>query len=258
LDCEVGAAPHAAASHPSEETARAARYEFLLAAARRRGARHIVTAHTADDQAETVLHRILRGTGIAGLAGIPRVRALGPDVSLVRPLLGIRRSELRGWLARIGQDYREDTSNADHRFTRNRLRHALLPHLAQNYNPDVSGALLRLAGLAGEVQAVIDALTADLAHRCQLSRTPAELCLDCGVLRGCPPYVVRETLIAVWRQQRWTLGSMGHEQWSLLADMILAPTPGPKQTLPGGIGAERRDDQLILLIPCNGALDSSA
>jgi tRNA(Ile)-lysidine synthase len=248
LTCEVGSAPDAPVptSAPPEETTRAARYAFLLTAARRHGARHIVTAHTADDQAETVIHRILRGTGIAGLAGIPRIRALGPDVSLVRPLLTMRRAELRAWLARIGQGYREDTSNVDHRFTRNRIRQELLPHLAQRYNPDVNGALIRLAGLAGEAQQVIDTLSADLAARCLLSQTAIELRLDCAVLRGAHPYIMRETLIALWQQQRWPLEAMGHEQWRLLADMATTPIPPAKQTLPGGIAVERDKGDILL------------
>ncbi len=136
-----------------EAAAREARYRFLRTTAERLGARYVACGHTADDQIETVLHRILRGTGIAGLAGMPAAR-LSEAVTLVRPLLGARRSELLEYLDRIGQPYRQDRSNLDRRFTRNRLRHDLLPHLAEHYNPAVGDALLRLARLAGEIQEV--------------------------------------------------------------------------------------------------------
>ena len=79
------------------------------------------TGHTADDQVETVLFNILRGTGLAGLAGIPRVRPLGPAVSLIRPLLTIRRCEVISYLQEIEQDYCVDPSNASADFTRNRI-----------------------------------------------------------------------------------------------------------------------------------------
>ena len=89
-----------------EAAARSARYDFLRAAAERIGGRFVVTAHTADDQAETVLHRILRGTGIEGLAGIARARPLTPGIALVRPMLDIKRRDVIAYLAAIGQDYR--------------------------------------------------------------------------------------------------------------------------------------------------------
>ena len=89
-----------------EATARAARYEFLGHTAEKLGARFVAVAHTADDQVETVLHRILRGTGLSGLAGMPASRPLSPSVALVRPLLRATRSELLDYLAAIGQEHR--------------------------------------------------------------------------------------------------------------------------------------------------------
>ncbi len=175
LHCEVGhaAAPLAdVAGATLEEAARDARYEFLRQAAERLGARYVVTAHTADDQAETVLHRVIRGSGIAGLCGIGRTRPLGPAVTVIRPLLGVRRSELLAYLEELEQPYRDDSSNADRQFTRNRIRHELLPRLAADFNPGVVDALLRLATLAGEVQAVVDARVDALAARCVRGRRP--------------------------------------------------------------------------------------
>jgi tRNA(Ile)-lysidine synthase len=148
-----------------EATARWARYRFLEAVAGRLGARFVVTAHTADDQAETILHRILRGTGVRGLAGMARARPLG-HATLIRPLLGIRREELRAYLDELGQPHRSDRSNLDVRFTRNRIRRELLPRLQRRFNPDVVEALLRLGNLAGDAQAVVNGLVAELFDRC--------------------------------------------------------------------------------------------
>jgi tRNA(Ile)-lysidine synthase len=115
LGFRVGRAPAsqlATAGDGLEAAARRARYAFLTAAAEKVGARYLAVAHTADDQAETILHRVLRGTAPAGLAGMPAARMLSGAVSLVRPLLAIRRSELRDYLAVVGQDWREDATNA--------------------------------------------------------------------------------------------------------------------------------------------------
>src|SRR5207249_9959188 len=105
-----------------ESAARRLRYEWFARLARETGAAWVATGHTADDQAETVLHRLLRGTGLRGLAGIPRRRELAPGIVLVRPLLSVRRVELLGYLAQLVQTYCEDRSNRERRYTRNRRR----------------------------------------------------------------------------------------------------------------------------------------
>jgi tRNA(Ile)-lysidine synthase len=104
----------------------------------------VATAHTADDQAETVLARLLRGGGPAGLAGILPVR----DSFVVRPLLETRRAELRAWATACGLAWREDLSNLDHRFLRNRIRQELIPQLERDYNPGIVNVLNHTAEVA--------------------------------------------------------------------------------------------------------------
>ena len=149
-----------------EAAARDARYAFFRQVAEINGARYVVTGHTADDQVETVLFNVLRGTGLAGLAGVPRVRQLGPAVTLIRPLLAVRRCEVVAYLQEIEQDFCVDPSNASAEFTRNRLRQELLPQLRREFNPDIDGAIGRLAQLAGDAQRVIEKLAEDLLDRC--------------------------------------------------------------------------------------------
>lgn len=113
----------------------------------------IVTGHTLDDQAETVLLRLIRGTGISGLSGI-HLRILVEDDDgelcgeIVRPLLNTRRRELEQYLKDIGQSWREDSTNSDHAFTRNRLRKLVLPLLEKEFNPAVAESLAELAEIA--------------------------------------------------------------------------------------------------------------
>jgi tRNA(Ile)-lysidine synthase len=132
-----------------EEAARRLRYTWfweLLAASE---ADAIVTAHTLDEQAETVLHRLLRGAWTEGLSGIHPVLkpATKQSGQILRPFLATTRLEVEAWLHAIGQPWREDASNSDLAFTRNRIRHELLPALAE-YNPAVKKQLAQLASLA--------------------------------------------------------------------------------------------------------------
>lgn len=231
-----------------EAAARAQRYAFLEATAGEVGARYVATAHTADDQAETILQRIVRGTGIAGLAGIPRVRPLNPACSLVRPVLAFRRQELRAWLAEMGQTFCEDDSNFDRSFTRNRLRLDLLPQLAREYNPQVIDALAHLGTLAGEAQAEIDTLVEQRLPNVLLVATPERVVLHGPCLASDSEYLVRETFIRVWQQQRWPLQGMTFVHWQQLADMCRGERI-KKITLPGGIVAQREGERIHLDLP---------
>jgi tRNA(Ile)-lysidine synthase len=257
VSCEVGRAEGAEiASAPGEgieEAARGARYQFLAATAARLGARFITTAHTADDQAETIMHRILRGTGLAGLAGIARTRVFG-GCALIRPLLGVRRTEVERYLADLEQDCRQDASNFDCRFTRNRIRHELLPQLAQEYNPQVVEAILRLGTLAGEVQSVVDPLVEQLLERHVQVRSDKSAWIDLLALEGTSPYLLRELLMAIWRKENWPLQAMGYVEWSLLDEMLrnhaaMLPTAVERRVLPGAITVETTRGEMNLK-PC--------
>lgn len=143
-------AAFAAKKHLSLETAaREARYEFFRGLLRGGYLNRIATAHTLDDQAETVLLRIIRGAGTRGLAGIyPQLSVEGSQFSVIRPLLGTRRKDLEAYLRELDQDWREDASNRDLRHARNRVRHGILPRLERNLNPLVREALAETAEIA--------------------------------------------------------------------------------------------------------------
>lgn len=250
LECEVGRADagqlSATGADGLEAAARTARYAFLQAAAERLGARYVVTAHTADDQAETILHRIVRGAGLAGLAGMPRFRPLGQAVTLLRPLLGLRRSDVTAYLAGLGQPYREDSTNADAGYTRNRIRHELLPQLARQYNPQVVEALLRLGQLAGEGQSVIAAQVDALLPKCVRRESTHRVSIDCRTLAAQPRAIVRELLVFAWRGQGWGEQAMGYDHWERLADLVQNASAAAL-TLPGAVQATRSGDVLALV-----------
>ena len=129
-----------------EEAARHLRYAWFRDLLAQGHADVIATAHTLDDQAETVLHRLLRGAWTEGLGGIHPVIACARG-TILRPFLGITRAEIVAWLREIEQPWREDASNQDPAFTRNRIRHELLPQLAV-FNPRIAEQLAHMAALA--------------------------------------------------------------------------------------------------------------
>jgi tRNA(Ile)-lysidine synthase len=227
-----------------EEAARAARYIFLRETAERMAARYVVTAHTADDQAETIMHRIIRGTGIGGLRGMSRTRLLSPAVTLIRPMLGLRRRQLVDYLSALDQPFRLDPSNLDTQFTRNRIRHDLLPGLAADYNTNVVEALLRLGQLSAEVQSVVDLQVAELFEICVHRPSSTQARVDTRGLHDRPPYIIRELLISLWREQHWPMQSMGLPQWESLSQMVLEESP--PQTFPGEVLVRREGDWLVL------------
>ena len=237
-----------------EASARAARYPFLQKTAERIGARYVATAHTADDQVETILHRIIRGTGMRGLAGMQRARKLGEAVTLIRPLLDFTRRELIAYLDDIGQKYREDTTNADTGLTRNCIRHELLPMLVDRFNPAIDRALLRLGSLAGELQTAVGRDVERLfLETVNIAADQQTVCVDAKRLAAASPYLVRETLMSVWRRQKWPMQSMGFEEWSILADMLndaAAASPRSQEigrrTLPGNVSAKAQPRLLVL------------
>jgi tRNA(Ile)-lysidine synthase len=127
-----------------EEAGRDARYAFFRSLSRRLKMTKIATAHTRDDQAETVMMRIIRGCGLHGLTGIPAKRPLG-DAQVIRPLLDCRKKDLLLFLAQNGVRYQTDRSNTSARFTRNRVRHELLPWIGKHLNPSIHDTLAGLA-----------------------------------------------------------------------------------------------------------------
>ena len=140
-----------------EMAARRVRRDFLLATAKLEKIRFVATGHTADDQAETVLMRIARGTSVTGLSGIPYV-SKQDGATFVRPLRDATRAQVVAFLKGRKQCWREDQSNADAFALRNRVRHEILPLLEKRLNPGVRQALLRLADIAAAEDEVMAAL----------------------------------------------------------------------------------------------------
>jgi tRNA(Ile)-lysidine synthase len=222
----------------TEAVARRLRYEWLTEVAQKQGAGWVATGHTASDQAETVLHRLLRGTGLHGLRGIAGVRTLAPGVRLIRPLLRLTRADVLAYLQALGQESCHDASNDDLRLTRNRLRHELLPQLARDYNPAVQVALCRLAEQAAEAVSREETAVNQLLRQAERPAAGSLRVFDARVLENAPRDLVRALFRHVWDRERWPSGRLGFDDWDRLADLA-----GGRITacdLRAGIRARRR------------------
>jgi tRNA(Ile)-lysidine synthase len=168
-----------------EDAARRLRYQFFASVAESRGLNHVAVAHTANDQAETVLSHLLRGTGLTGLAGIYPVA--GP---IIRPLLELGREELREFLSDLGQPWREDATNQDTSRMRARIRHQLIPLLLRDFDPAAVTRLSRLAMHAREDEAFWRALEDERFHALVTRESSVAISLSItNLLSPLPPLI---------------------------------------------------------------------
>jgi tRNA(Ile)-lysidine synthase len=213
-----------------EEAARTARYAALEAHAERLGAQRIAVGHTADDQAETVVMRLLEGAGVRGLAAIPPVRG-----RIIRPLIAVRRAALVALLEEAGLDWTEDPTNADPKFVRNRIRHELLPMLAAVHDGDLVTALTHVAGRAREVVEALERMATLELDRLVRENADA-LTLPREPLVALPRPVATEVL----RQAAARLGSRAAlRSWAHRAlARVLAGPPPRRPVRVGGVAIE--------------------
>jgi len=228
-----------------EAKAREDRYRFFQKVAKDSGARLLVTAHHQGDQVETILHRVARGTGIAGLAGIETKREWIPGVGLVRPLLGFSKGDLLNYLTDCGQAYRVDHTNAETIFTRNKIRHKVLPVLRNELGPNVDQSLIKLAEQARQCQQVIDDLVQQLWGQA-IHAIGEGVEIDRNSIRRERPYLLRELFVAIWKHQNWPRRDMSQQHWERLSTLIQADEE-TSIDLPGSIRATLARDRFRLV-----------
>jgi tRNA(Ile)-lysidine synthase len=214
----------------------------------------IATAHTLDDQAETILMRLLRGTGTRGLAAIFPMQK---EKRLVRPLLEVRRQDVETYLIALGQAWREDSSNRDLSHTRNRVRHQLLPLLERDFNPAVRRTLADLGEIAraeaeywsGEATSLLAGMLQpgkpSRSGRTASGDAARTLALDLAAFRSLPTAVQRQVLYQVGERLGVTLEYRHIQQLSDLTE----GKAGRRIVLPGGLIAARSFRELQLGLP---------
>jgi tRNA(Ile)-lysidine synthase len=228
-----------------EETARRARYSFLASTALRNSAHAIAVGHQADDQAETVLMHLIRGSGLAGLRGMQPVtpltaqhllpgEALPPGIVLVRPLLACSRATIESYCASEGLEARQDATNADRTYVRNRIRHEVLPVL-EALNPEIRASLVRTGLSLSDDYTKLDRLAQVALDHATQAHTPERLSLDLERFRGAEPSLQRRVLRRAVQELAPRLGEPGFETLAAALAIAREGSPGQQATLPGAI-----------------------
>ncbi len=231
----------------SEESLRDSRYQWLLKLAGETGARYLATGHTFDDQVETILFRIFRGTGISGLAGIPTVRVCHRTVSLLRPLLKIRRTQIEAYLAELGQSYRSDPTNVDAKYMRNFLRCQILPNLRERFGDSLDDSIARLGIQASEVEEYLNQQSAYLLA--SVTELPdGELVIDCTRTAAQPRLLVRQFLRQLWLRQEWSMQAMTYNWFEIVSEILVENGESRVLNLPGSVRLEKREREVRLSV----------
>jgi tRNA(Ile)-lysidine synthase len=226
-----------------QHAARRLRYQALRALQQALGATHIALGHTADDQAETLLIRLLRGTGPAGLAGIPPVR-----VPFIRPLITMRRPAILAYLQAEGISWVEDSSNAHRQYLRNRLRLDLLPVL-QQYNAQIVKRLTVLADMLYAENVVLEQHTDALAQQAVRWGPAQQVMLRCGPYHAAPLALQRRLLRRLVDALNASSAVVDFQQLETLRQFVAKGGAGKRLLLPGGIWAERHRESVWLWNP---------
>ncbi len=206
-----------------EEAARDCRYQYFDELKQELRADRVATAHHRDDQAETVLLHILRGTGIKGLRGI-----LPAHGYLVRPLLGVSRSDIEKYLEENLLSYRIDSSNYDLSFMRNRVRHELIPYLQKEFNPRIIDHLDRLGLIAREENQAMEIEANKLMASVVLIKDKEQVVIDNEVLQKVPPAFQRRIILSALG---WLQGDYGWSALDVQLIMDLTRKPGSAKSI---------------------------
>jgi tRNA(Ile)-lysidine synthase len=224
-----------------EDAARRVRYAFLHTTAKAVAAHHIALGHTADDQAETVLHRLLRGSGLRGLCGIPPVRR-----PIIRPLIQVQRRDILLYLRKHRIPFRDDPSNRRRRYTRNRIRLALLPQLRKTYNPRLVQTLSTTARLLADDEAALQRAAREQFSVARVPAAPDQVHLRVAMVTPLSPALQRRVLREALAEAVGNLQGFTHTHLVHLMGLLRTEAGTKWLALPGGTVAERRYDVLII------------
>lgn len=231
-----------------EETARLERYTFFMESSRKYNASVVAVGHTADDNTETLLHRIIRGTGLRGLGGIPMKRPLTPGfpVQLVRPLLNIWRSEIIEYLEKEPTAYRTDASNYEPKYLRNKIRCELIPLLEKQYNPNVKKALSHLGNILTANNEYLSLEAKKILKSCTVEITGDSYILNTRFLTKQPMILQHLVLQEILSTLQVPLKEVCYEHYTKILDEINKTGRVWHFHLPGKLSLWHEDNMLHL------------
>lgn len=240
--CSVAIAP--ADTKTTEAAARAWRYQVFTEMAQDQHCSHVVTGHTASDQAETLLLNLLRGTGLDGLSSLTWQRSLTPEICLVRPLLGMTRDETASFCQDQGISPWLDATNDHLTYRRNRIRQELIPYLQQHFNPQVEPALARTADLLQGDREYLEAQARNLRLTLEQKPPPG---LN-RVILGQAHHALQRRVVRQFLEQHLARGST-YAQIEKFLHLLTAPNHSQTDPFPGGAIARVEHPWIQLIFP---------
>ncbi len=209
-----------------EAAAREARISFLKDAARKLKVTKIAVGHTMNDQAENIIFRLLRGSGARGLSSMKAVQG-----NIIRPLLWIEREKIEAYLLARNLPFRLDSSNSDLRFTRNRIRHILIPLLKRDYNPQIISTLARTAELLSDEDSFLDSLASEILGR-DSDIQDKRMTLSAELIRSIPPALARRVLRCAVRMVQGELKETQFGNVEKILTLVIKRASGKTVLLP--------------------------
>lgn len=225
----------------TEEAAREVRYRFFAEAAAKSGANILATGHTIDDQAETVLMRLIKGSSLKGLVGIAPVRALGEGLKVVRPLFELEKPDILCWLDSSGIRYRIDSSNLEDMYFRNVVRREIIPYL-EKHNPRLKRALVSLAEHLREDFEFIKEEKSRVAGKIT-SGAGTQVCLKDIVVQ--PAAIRKEIMRDCLESAGGEVKKLNFRHWKEVDALLRSKVKGRSVDLPGAIRVTRTQDRII-------------
>lgn len=227
-----------------EGNARDQRYRFFSQMAQSENVSWVLTGHNRDDQIETVWMKLLRGASLRGLAGIPARRTLNGETSLGRPILKISRKRILQYLKNHELSWREDSSNVQTRFLRNRLRQQVLPELRRQFQERVDLGILRLADSARRAAGLEESLVLQVLPKVEKPRVESQVVLSLEAMRKTPMVLRSALLLHLWRREGWSMDPINSFRWREIAKNMV--NTGWRANLPGGIILESTSFTIVI------------
>ena len=220
-----------------EDVARRERYKFLTKTAKREKFNRIAVAHNSDDQAETLLQRLIRGSGLKGLKGISFKMDMN-GVEIVRPLLSSSRKDIEEYLKKNKISPCIDKSNFDIKFNRNKVRHELIPYIEKEFNPNIKELLCKTAANMSQLHSFIESEIEGLFKRC-VKKESSYVKIKIDRLKKLHPYMIAELIRRAVRVVKGDLNRLEYSHWKEIESLIYDRPDNSIVDLPGGIKVKK-------------------
>ena len=228
-----------------EDAGRRERYRFFEEVAKKTRANKLATAHTLDDQAETALMRLIRGSGLRGLAGIPYKRMQG-RFEVVRPLLDCPKKDLVAFLKKERLLFIQDKMNREPVFLRNRVRHGLLPLLKRRFNPQIHQALSSLQAVCRDAQDYLRGEAGKAFRRCLKNSKSGSVVLDAARLQALHPALRYEVLAFAAAKLKGDVTGFGYAHWQAVDSLLASSHKKPEAHWPHRIRVCKTGGRLVI------------